>query len=148
MVENNRSFVPCATGSGKSTTLYSTLNYLSCTEKNIISVEDPVEYRVKNVNQVQINIKTGLTFARALRAVLRQDPNIIMVGEIRDTETAEIATRAALTGHLVFTTLHTSDAPRAVSRLLDMGVKPYISHWMSIKPGFFYMSSKIRQKYS
>ena len=91
------------TGSGKTTTLYSTLNYLSSTEKNIISVEDPVEYRIKNVNQVQVNTKTGLTFARALRTVLRQDPNIIMVGEIRDTETAEIATRAALTGHLVLT---------------------------------------------
>lgn len=114
------------TNSGKTSTIYSTLRHLSSPEKNIITVEDPVEYRLANVNQVQVNNKTGLTFARALRTVLRQDPNIIMVGEIRDTETAEIASRAALTGHLVFSTLHTSDAPRAVARLLDMGVEPYL----------------------
>jgi len=114
------------TGCGKTTTLYSTLCHINSKEKNIISVEDPVEYRLKNVNQVQINTKIGLTFARALRTVLRQDPNIIMVGEIRDSETAKIATRAALTGHLVFTTLHTGDAPRAVTRLLDMGVESYL----------------------
>lgn len=114
------------TGSGKTTTLYSTLRHISRPEKNIITVEDPVEFRLTNANQVQVNTKTGLTFARALRTVLRQDPDIIMVGEIRDTETAEIASRAALTGHLVFSTLHTSDAPRAVTRLLDMGVEPYL----------------------
>ncbi|NLX91353.1 MAG: type II/IV secretion system protein [Firmicutes bacterium] len=114
------------TGCGKTTTLYSTLKHINSPEKNIITVEDPVEYRIENVNQVQVNTKTGLTFAAALRTVLRQDPNIIMVGEIRDAETAEIATRAALTGRLVFSTLHTSDAPRAVTRLLDMGVEPYL----------------------
>lgn len=114
------------TGSGKTSTLYSTLRHISDPQVNIITVEDPVEYRLKHVNQVQVNNKTGLNFARALRTVLRQDPDVIMVGEIRDTETAEIATRAALTGHLVFSTLHTSDAPRAVTRLLDMGVEPYM----------------------
>jgi len=113
-------------GCGKTTTLYSTLSYISSMEKNIISIEDPVECRMKNINQVQVNNKVGLTFAAALRTVLRQDPNIIMVGEIRDEETAEIATRAALTGRLVFTTLHTNDAPRSVTRLLDMGVEPYL----------------------
>lgn len=114
------------TGCGKTTTLYSTLRHISNSQINTITVEDPVEYRLEHVNQVQVNTKTGLTFARALRTVLRQDPNIIMVGEIRDMETAEIAARAALTGHLVFSTLHTSDAPRAVTRLLDMGVEPYM----------------------
>ena len=114
------------TGCGKSTTLYSTLNYLNSKEKNIVTVEDPVEYHLKGINQVQVNLKTGLTFSRALRTILRQDPNIIMVGEIRDLETAQIATRAALTGHLVFSTLHTNDAARAISRLLDMGVEDYL----------------------
>jgi len=114
------------TGSGKTTTLYSTLRHISLPEKNIITVEDPVECRLAYANQIQVNTKTGLTFARALRTVLRQDPDIIMVGEIRDTETAEIASRAALTGHLVFSTMHTSDAPRALTRLLDMGVEPYL----------------------
>ena len=113
-------------GSGKSTTIYSTIHHINSPEKNIITVEDPIECRLDNVNQIQVNLKAGLTFATALRAVLRQDPNIIMVGEIRDAETAEIAVRAALTGHLVFTTLHTGDAPRAVSRLLDMGIPPYL----------------------
>ncbi len=114
------------TGCGKTTTLYSTLRHISSPEKNIIAIEDPVECRMENVNQVQVNNKTGLTFATALRTVLRQDPNIIMVGEIRDAETAGIATRAALTGRLVLTTLHTNDAPRSVTRLLDMGVEPYL----------------------
>ncbi len=114
------------TGCGKTTTLYSTLRYISNPRINTITVEDPVEYRLENVNQLQVNTKTGLTFARALRTVLRQDPDVIMVGEIRDTETAEIAARAALTGHLVFSTLHTSDAPRAVTRLLDMQIEPYM----------------------
>lgn len=114
------------TGCGKTTTLYSTLNHINSAEKNIITIEDPVEYRLPGINQVQINNKIKLTFANCLRAILRQDPNIIMVGEIRDAETAEIAARAALTGHLVFSTLHTNDAPRAVTRLLDMGVEPFL----------------------
>ncbi|UNC92573.1 GspE/PulE family protein [Candidatus Contubernalis alkaliaceticus] len=114
------------TGCGKSTTLYSTLNQLNVKEKNIITVEEPVEYNIKGINQVQVNGKIGLTFARALRTILRQDPNIIMVGEIRDLETAQIATRAALTGHLVFSTLHTNDAVGAVVRLLDMGVEGFL----------------------
>ena len=114
------------TGCGKSTTLYSTLQYLNSPSQNIVTVEDPVEYRLDGINQVQVNNKTGFGFASALRTILRQDPNIIMVGEIRDSETAEVATRAALTGHLVFSTLHTNDAPSAVTRLLDMGVKNYL----------------------
>ncbi|MCX7780948.1 MAG: GspE/PulE family protein, partial [Negativicutes bacterium] len=114
------------TGSGKTTTLYATLNEVNAPGKNIITVEDPVEYRLDGVNQVQVNYKAGLTFANGLRSILRQDPNIIMVGEIRDAETADIAIRAALTGHLVFSTLHTNDAPGAVTRLLDMGIEPYL----------------------
>ncbi len=114
------------TGCGKTTTLYSTLHAVNSPGKNIITVEDPVEYRIEGINQVQVNNKIKLTFARALRTILRQDPNIVMVGEIRDGETAEIATRAALTGHLVFSTLHTNDAPRAVTRLLDMGVERFL----------------------
>jgi len=114
------------TGSGKSTTLYATLKQLNDPGKNIVTVEDPVEYRMKGINQVAINPKAGLTFATSLRSILRQDPDIIMVGEIRDLETAQIAVNAALTGHLVFNTLHTNDAPGAVSRLLDMGIEPYL----------------------
>ncbi len=114
------------TGCGKTTTLYSTLQYLNSPEKNILTVENPVEYRLERINQVQVNSRIGLTFAATLRSALRQDPDIIMVGEIRDTETAEIVTRAALTGHLVFSTLHTNDAVRSITRLLDMGVKPYL----------------------
>ncbi len=114
------------TGCGKTTTLYSVLNYLNNPGDNIITVEDPVEYRLEGINQVQVNPKINLTFANTLRAILRQDPNIVMVGEIRDLETAEIATRAALTGHLVLSTLHTNDAPRAISRLQDMGVESYL----------------------
>lgn len=114
------------TGSGKTTTLYSTLGELSTPAKNVITIEDPVEYRLEGINQVQVNPKTGMTFAGGLRAVLRQDPNIVMVGEIRDGETADIAIRAALTGHLVLSTLHTNDAPGAVSRLLDMDVEPFL----------------------
>jgi type IV pilus assembly protein PilB len=114
------------TGCGKTTTLYSTLHAVNSAGKNIITVEDPVEYRIDGINQVQVNNKIKLTFARTLRTILRQDPNIVMVGEIRDGETAEIATRAALTGHLVFSTLHTNDAPRAVTRLLDMGVERFL----------------------
>ncbi|MCL6448737.1 MAG: GspE/PulE family protein [Armatimonadetes bacterium] len=114
------------TGSGKTTTLYSLLNRLKTSEKNVITLEDPVEYEMEGVNQVAINPKAGLTFAGGLRAVLRQDPDIIMVGEIRDRETADIAVRAALTGHLVLSTLHTNDAASTVTRLLDMGLEAYL----------------------
>ncbi len=114
------------TGSGKSSTLYAALNTLISDEVNIITVEDPVEYQLQGVNQVQVNHTTGLTFARGLRSILRQDPDIIMVGEIRDNETAEIAVRAALTGHLVLSTLHTNDAVSTISRLLDMGIEPFL----------------------
>lgn len=114
------------TGSGKTTTLYSALNALNKTSKNICTVEDPVEYNLPGVNQVQIHEEIGLTFAHVLRAFLRQDPDIILVGEIRDSETAEIAIKAALTGHLVLSTLHTNDAPSTVSRLLQMGIAPYL----------------------
>lgn len=114
------------TGSGKSTTLYSALSEYNNVAKNIITVEDPVEYRLPGINQVNINPKAGLDFAQTLRAILRQDPNIIMVGEIRDLETAEIAIRAALTGHLVFSTLHTNDAASTVTRLVDMGIEAYL----------------------
>jgi type IV pilus assembly protein PilB len=114
------------TGSGKSTTLASVLAKINAPDKNILTIEDPVEYRIRRLNQVQVNVRAGLTFARALRHFLRQDPDIIMVGEIRDYETAEVAIHAALTGHLVFSTLHTNDAPSAVTRLVDMGVEPFL----------------------
>jgi type IV pilus assembly protein PilB len=114
------------TGSGKSTTLYACLNELNTPEVNIITVEDPVEYDIAGVNQIQINAKAGITFASGLRSILRQDPDIVMVGEIRDKETASIAFQASQTGHLVFSTLHTNDAPSAVTRLGDMGIEPYI----------------------
>ncbi len=114
------------TGSGKTTTLYSVLNTLNSPEKNIITVEDPVEYRLAGIRQSQVNVKAGLTFAAGLRSILRQDPDIILVGEIRDYETMEIAIHAALTGHLVFSTLHTNDAPGAITRMIDMGVQPYL----------------------
>ena len=114
------------TGSGKTTTLYSTLTGLNKSTENIITVEDPVEYRLDGINQVQINPKAGLTFAAGLRSILRQDPNIVMLGEIRDGETADIAIRAALTGHLVLNTLHTNDSAGAISRLVDMGVAPFL----------------------
>ena len=114
------------TGSGKSTTLYSALNVINQPDRKIITVEDPVEYEVAGINQVQVRSDVGMTFAAALRAMLRQAPNIVMVGEIRDLETAEIAINASLTGHMVFSTLHTNDAPSAVSRLIDMGVKPFL----------------------
>jgi type IV pilus assembly protein PilB len=115
------------TGSGKTTTLYSILNYLNRPEVNIVTIEDPIEYNIRYVNQTQVNPAAGITFANGLRAILRQDPNIIMVGEIRDGETAEIAVHSALTGHLVLSSLHTSDAPTAVPRLLDMGVPPFLA---------------------
>jgi type IV pilus assembly protein PilB len=114
------------TGSGKTTTQYSVLNKINSVERNIITVEDPVEYQLPGINQVQVHRKAGLTFSTALRSFLRQDPDIIMVGEIRDLETAEIAIESALTGHLVLSTLHTNDAPSAVTRLVDMGVEPYM----------------------
>lgn len=114
------------TGSGKSTTLYAILTELNNTTVNIVTVEDPVEYTLKGVNQVSVNSKAGLTFASGLRSILRQDPDIVMVGEIRDNETAEIATKAAITGHLVLSTLHTNDAPASIIRLIDMGIQPYL----------------------
>jgi len=114
------------TGSGKSTTLYTILKELNKVEKNIITVEDPVEYKLEGINQVQVNTKAGLTFASGLRSILRQDPDIVMVGEIRDSETAEIAIRAAITGHLVLSTLHTNDSPSTIARLIDMGIEPYL----------------------
>lgn len=114
------------TGSGKTTTLYSTLTAMNSPSKNLVTIEDPVEYRVGGINQVNINPRAGLTFVSGLRSVLRQDPNIIMIGEIRDSETADVAVRAALTGHLMLSTLHTNDAPSTVTRLIDMGVEPYL----------------------
>ena len=114
------------TGSGKTTTLYACLNYINKPDRKIITVEDPVEYQMGGINQVQVRTDIGMTFAAALRAILRQAPNIIMIGEIRDLETAEIAVNASLTGHLVFSTLHTNDAPSAVVRMIDIGVKPFL----------------------
>ncbi len=115
------------TGSGKSTTLYAALNILNSPEKNIITVEDPVEYRLTGINQVQVNVKAGMTFSAALRSILRCDPDIVMIGEIRDRETALIAVESALTGHLVLSTLHTNDAPGALSRLTEMGIEPFLT---------------------
>jgi type IV pilus assembly protein PilB len=114
------------TGSGKSSTLYAALNKLNSEEVNIITIEDPVEYQLEGINQIQVNTNVGMTFAAGLRSMLRQDPNIIMVGEIRDKETAEIAVRASLTGHLVLSTLHTNDSLGTVTRLIDMGVEPFL----------------------
>jgi type IV pilus assembly protein PilB len=114
------------TGSGKTTTLYSCLNLLNTPNKKIITVEDPIEYILSGINQVQVNVLAGMTFAAALRAMLRQAPNIIMIGEIRDEETGTIAVNASLTGHFVFSTLHTNDAPGAITRLIDMGIKPFL----------------------
>src|SRR3712207_3700681 len=114
------------TGSGKSTTLYGALSVINTPEKNIITIEDPVEYQVAGITQVQTNSKAGLTFANGLRAMMRADPDVIMVGEIRDRETAQIAVEAALTGHLVLSTLHTNDAPGAITRLIEMGIEPFL----------------------
>ncbi len=114
------------TGSGKTSTLYAALKKIDSVHKNIVTIEDPVEYQLVNVNQSQVNPKAGFTFASGLRSILRQDPDVIMVGEIRDIETAETAIRAALTGHLVFSTLHTNDAPGAITRLIDMGLEPFL----------------------
>jgi type IV pilus assembly protein PilB len=115
------------TGSGKSTTLYAAMAEISRPEINIITVEDPVEYRLKSINQIQINPRAGLTFANALRSILRSDPDVVMVGEIRDGETARISIEAAMTGHFVLSTLHTNDAPSALTRLNEMGVEPFIT---------------------
>ena len=114
------------TGSGKTTTLYASLATLNATARNLVTIEDPVEYRLPGVRQIPVNPSAGLTFATGLRSILRQDPDIIMVGEIRDRETAEMAIQAALTGHLVFSTLHTNDAPTAITRLIDMGIEPFL----------------------
>jgi type IV pilus assembly protein PilB len=115
------------TGSGKSTTLYAALNALNSIEKNIITIEDPVEYQIEGINQIGVNLKSGLTFATGLRSILRADPDIVMVGEIRDAETAKISIEAALTGHLVLSTLHTNDAPSAITRLTEMGIAPFLT---------------------
>jgi type IV pilus assembly protein PilB len=114
------------TGSGKSTTLYATLNIINTLDRNIITVEDPVEYRLPGINQIQVNPKAGLTFATALRSILRADPDVVLIGEIRDAETAVIGVEAALTGHLVLSTLHTNDAASAITRMIEMGVEPYL----------------------
>ncbi|MBF0412783.1 MAG: type II secretion system ATPase GspE [Desulfamplus sp.] len=114
------------TGSGKTTTLYAALSTINSPDKNIITIEDPVEYNLKGIGQIQVNRKIGMTFASGLRSIVRQDPDVILVGEIRDLETAEIAIQSALTGHLVFSTLHTNDSPGAVTRLVDLGVEPYL----------------------
>jgi len=114
------------TGSGKTTTLYAALSRLNTTNTNILTVEDPIEYELNGVGQTQVNPRIDMTFAKALRAILRQDPDIIMIGEIRDLETAQIAVQASLTGHLVLATLHTNDSAAAVTRLLDMGIEPFL----------------------
>src|SRR5664279_2233833 len=114
------------TGSGKSTTLYSALKRINKADKKIITIEDPVEYQMDGINQLHVNTQINLTFAAGLRHIVRQDPDVIMVGEIRDRETADVAIRAALTGHFVYSTLHTNDAPSAITRLTDMGVENYL----------------------
>jgi len=119
-------FVTGPTGSGKTTTLYACLNHINSAEKNVLTVEDPIEYQLNGISQIQVASKKGLTFATTLRHVVRQDPDVIMVGEVRDLETGRLAIQASLTGHLVFSTLHTNDAPGAVARLLDLGIEPYL----------------------
>ncbi|HUT45115.1 MAG TPA: ATPase, T2SS/T4P/T4SS family, partial [Sedimentisphaerales bacterium] len=119
-------FVTGPTGSGKSTTLYACLNRINSAEKNVITIEDPIEYQLGGISQIQVASKKGMTFATSLRHVLRQDPDVIMIGEVRDIETARMAIQSSLTGHLVFSTLHTNDSAGAVSRLLDLGVEPYL----------------------
>jgi type II secretory ATPase GspE/PulE/Tfp pilus assembly ATPase PilB-like protein len=114
------------TGSGKTSTLYTALHEINDSERKIITIEDPIEYQLKGVNQIQVSEKSGLTFARGLRSILRHDPDVILIGEIRDQETAQIAVQASLTGHLVFSTLHTNDAAGAITRLVDMGIEPYL----------------------
>jgi general secretion pathway protein E/type IV pilus assembly protein PilB len=114
------------TGSGKTTTLYASLSQINDVERKIITIEDPIEYHLEGVNQIQVDTKTGMTFAKGLRAILRHDPDVVLIGEIRDRETADIAVQASLTGHLVFSTLHTNDAPGAITRLIDMGIEPFL----------------------
>jgi general secretion pathway protein E/type IV pilus assembly protein PilB len=114
------------TGSGKTTTLYAGLSRINDVSRKIVTIEDPIEYHLRGINQIQVSTKAGLSFARGLRSILRHDPDVILVGEIRDRETAEIAVQASLTGHLVFSTLHTNDAPGALTRLVDMGIEPYL----------------------
>src|ERR1700682_4887566 len=114
------------TGSGKTSTLYACLNHINKPDRKIITVEEPIEYQMNGINQVQVNPEIGMTFSAPLRSILRQAPNVIMIGEIRDLETATISTNASLTGHLVFSTLHTNDAPSAVARLVDIGVQPFL----------------------
>ena len=114
------------TGSGKTTTLYASLGEIDSQARNVITIEDPVEYKIPSYSQIEVNSRLGLTFARALRSVLRQDPDVVMVGEMRDAETAQIAIQAALTGHLVFSTVHTNSAPATITRLIDMGVEPFL----------------------
>ncbi|SKA81797.1 type IV pilus assembly protein PilB [Caloramator quimbayensis] len=123
---NGMLFITGPTGSGKTTTLYTLIKEINLDDKNIVTVEDPVEYMIDGVNQVNINVKSGLTFTSILRAILRQDPDVIMIGEIRDSETAEIAVRAAITGHLVLSTLHTYNCVSTIIRLIDMGIEPYL----------------------
>ncbi len=125
-VEHGLILVTGPTGSGKSTTLYSALKELNTHERNAVTLEDPIEYQLEGISQTQINLRKGMTFASGLRSVLRQDPDIIMVGEIRDVETATLAVQAALTGHLVFSTLHTNDAASAITRMMDLGIEPYL----------------------
>jgi len=125
-VEHGLVLVTGPTGSGKSTTLYGALQELDTRQRNAVTLEDPIEYQLDGISQTQINTKKGMTFASGLRSVLRQDPDIIMVGEIRDQETAMMAVQAALTGHLVFSTLHTNDAASAITRMLDLGIEPYL----------------------
>jgi type IV pilus assembly protein PilB len=129
-------------GSGKTTTLYSGLMEIMNPEENVITVEDPVEYQMEGVNQVQVNLKGGLTFAAALRSILRQDPNKIMIGEIRDNETIEIALRAALTGHLVLSTIHANDAAQAVTRILNMGV----DHFLVASTGLIFTAQRLARR--
>jgi general secretion pathway protein E len=124
--QNGIILVTGPTGSGKTTTLYASLLKLNTEDRNIITVEDPVEYQLSGIGQMQVNPKIGLSFAAGLRSILRQDPDVMMIGEIRDVETAEIAVHASLTGHLVLSTLHTNDAPSAVARLVDMGIEPFL----------------------
>src|SRR5262249_7448303 len=114
------------TGSGKTTTLYAALSKINDIERKIVTIEDPIEYHLDGINQIQVSTKSGLTFAAGLRAILRHDPDVVLIGEIRDHETAEIAVQASLTGHLVLSTLHTNAAPGAVTRLVEMGVEPYL----------------------
>jgi type II secretory ATPase GspE/PulE/Tfp pilus assembly ATPase PilB-like protein len=115
------------TGAGKTTTLYASINAMDTISRNVITIEDPAEYRFKDINQIQVNVQAGITFASGLRSILRLDPNVIMVGEIRDGETAGIATQAALTGHLVLSSVHANDSTGAISRLLDLGIEPFIA---------------------